>query len=144
MCLIKRSIEMNSHNSNENNNNNNHDDIEPDVEPFADWEDGDEDEGQDPDSLMLKNPLRSEHVVLYQNEHRNDHLSKEAERFIEENFDRNNVQRVRESMEADGYDNEGPLAKIWELLIQTNDGMIHFFSYENRYRPDELPGYRAN
>ena len=139
--LLKRSIEMTNWNSNDDNNNHN----PHNPGNFDEWDEpnpGNFDEWDEPNQNYPMDDPPSPSTLYFASSI--EDLSEEAQRFINQHFDRHNIQRVRESMEADGYDNEGPLAKIWELLIQTNDGMIHFFSYENRYRPDELPGYRAN
>lgn len=94
----------------------------------------------DEDSWMDEPPARDEQITEYEMED----LSREAQECIKNNFDRNNIQRVRESMIPDGSrgGDRSPKVEMWQLRIQTNDGTVHIFSYAYNSLRGEHPAYK--
>jgi hypothetical protein len=108
---------------------------------FDDYiEEGDEWIYVDNNSLMEKPPGRMDYTIFAKIDKIN-RLSIEAQKFIENNFEINTILRIRENMQPHDFDEEGPTEEIWELLVQTTDNNVHFFSYHHFWSRGMRLGY---
>lgn len=99
----------------------------------------------DNNSLMEKPPGSMDRTVFINNlcdEYKT--LSMEAQKFIEKNFEINKILRIRETMQPEDFDEDGPTEENWDLFVQTHDKKVHYFSYHHFWSHGARIGYSMN
>jgi hypothetical protein len=94
----------------------------------------------DNNSLMEKPPGSMDRTIFVKIDEIN-RLSIEAQKFIENNFEINTILRIRETMQPEDFDEEGPTEENWDLFIQTIDKKVHYFSYHHFWSHGMRRGY---
>ena len=100
---------------------------------------------QDNNSLMEKPPGTMDRTVFVNNlcdEYKT--LSMEAQKFIMKNFEINKILRIRETMQPEDFDEDGPTEENWDLFVQTLDKNVHHFSYHHFWSHGARLGYSMN
>jgi hypothetical protein len=96
-------------------------------------------------ALMEKPPGSMDRTVFVNNISEINRLSVEAQKFIDNHFDINNILRIRETMQPEDFDEEGPTEENWDLFLQTADNKVHYFSYHHFWsHGGERPGYSVD
>jgi hypothetical protein len=114
-------------------------------ESFNDYECEDKWVYTDDNSLMEKPSGVMESTVFVSNiAEQFGNLSIEAQKFIENHFEKNTIRRIRENMEPDGFCEDGPEAEMWDLYVQTNDDKVHIFSYYHNWNHGKRDGYKID
>ncbi len=97
---------------------------------------------QDNNLLMEKQSGPMDRTVFVNNlfdEYKN--LSMEARKFIDKHFEFNKILRIRETMQPEDFDEEGPTEENWDLFVQTYDTKVHYFSYYHFWSHGARRGY---